>query len=85
MAQRLDFQRHILQQNLKQAERDMAVRAAVKCFADALNKEREQDALAFAQAMKDKPSVQLLCDKLKEVGYREAVEVFEQWQSERSD
>lgn len=68
---------------------DLAAKTAVKTFADKLAEVREQDAqklLAAARELESeaadaqqKKAYDLMLDKLAEVGYKEAVEIFRKW------
>ena len=64
------------QAQLKQAELDYAAHAAIKKFCDEFQQARTVDAEEFADEMAEKPSVELLCDKLRDVGYGKGVDIF---------
>lgn len=71
---------------------DLAAKTAVKTFADKLAEAREQDAqklLAAARELeseaadvRQKKAYDLMLDKLAEVGYKEAVEIFRKWRKQ---
>lgn len=77
---------------LRQRARDLVAKNAVKTFADKLAEAREQDAqklLAAARGLESeavdvrrKKAYDLMLDKLAEVGYKEAVEIFRKWRKQ---
>lgn len=71
---------------------DLVAKNAVKTFTDKLAEAREQDAqklLAAARTLESEAAdvrrqkaYDLMLDKLAEVGYKEAVEIFRKWRKQ---
>ncbi|MBD5585280.1 MAG: iron-containing alcohol dehydrogenase [Clostridia bacterium] len=74
------FTHKLLQENLRQKEMDYERHKAVKLFADKLAEARERDSKELAEALRvcaPEDMMKLLLNKLRDVGYKEAVEMYE--------
>lgn len=76
----IDFTRKLLQENLRQKELEYERHKGAKEFADRLAAARAQDDKEFAEQLRTCPIKNitgLLLQKLYDVGYKEAVEMYE--------
>ena len=88
MSNNLGFQKRLIVENIKQREREGAMLAGAKQFADDLNKARNKDAAEFFKELQDMKSLplearrtaimQACITKLYNVGYREAASFAKQ-------
>lgn len=92
MSNNLEFQRRLIVETNKQREREGAMLAGAKQFADDLNKARNKDAAEFLKELQDMKSLplearrtaimQACITKLYNVGYREAASFAKQQMEE---
>lgn len=80
MGRVMDFTHKLLQDNLRQKELEYERSRGAKDFADMLDAARKKDDQEFAEQLRTCPIKNitgLLLQKLNDVGYKEAVKVYE--------